>query len=182
MLTVELPVFVIVMVWDAELPVFTFPKLKLVGLTDSVFVAATPVPLKAIEVGDVGALLVMEMLPDTAPATVGTKATVIVVCWPAFTLRGSEYPLSTKEAEPVCDTCVMLKVAVPVLVTTKAWDVLLPTTVLPKLIEVELTWIAGSGTALTVSVAAALVTVPALLLTTTRYVDPLSDVAVAGVV
>jgi hypothetical protein len=34
----------------------------------------------------------------------------------------------------------------------------------------------------TVSVAAALVTVPAVLLTTTRNVDPLSDVAVTGVV
>jgi hypothetical protein len=34
----------------------------------------------------------------------------------------------------------------------------------------------------TVSVAAALVTVPAVLLTTTSNVDPLSDIVVAGVV
>ena len=104
MFTLELPVFVIVMVCAAELPVFTFPKLRLVGLTDRLFVAATPVPLKAIEVGEVGELLVIDMLPETAPAAAGTKVTVIVLCWPAFTLRGSEYPLSAKEVDPVCAT------------------------------------------------------------------------------
>jgi hypothetical protein len=64
----------------------------------------------------------------------------------------------------------------------KAWDKLLPTTAFPKLTDVELTWIFGAGAAFTVSVAAALVTVPAVLLTTTSNVDPLSDVAIASVV
>ena len=41
---------------------------------------------------------------------------------------------------------------------------------------------AGAGAGLTVSVAALLVTVPAVLLTTTEKVDPLSVVVVAGVV
>jgi hypothetical protein len=40
----------------------------------------------------------------------------------------------------------------------------------------------GVGAGFTVSVAAALVTVPAVLLTTARNVDPLSVVVVAGVV
>jgi hypothetical protein len=40
----------------------------------------------------------------------------------------------------------------------------------------------GVGTAFTVSVAAALVTVPTVLFTTARNVDPLSDVVVAAVV
>jgi hypothetical protein len=48
--------------------------------------------------------------------------------------------------------------------------------------EVELTWIAGAGAGFTVSVAAALVTVPAVLLTTTSNIEPLSVVAVVGVV
>ena len=39
-----------------------------------------------------------------------------------------------------------------------------------------------TGAALTVSVAAGLVTVPTVLLTTTANVDPLLDVVVAGVV
>jgi hypothetical protein len=50
-------------------------------------------------------------------------------------------------------------------------------------------WFAGcvviagaTGAAFTVSVAAVLVAVPAVLLTTTANVDPLSEVAVAGVV
>jgi hypothetical protein len=50
------------------------------------------------------------------------------------------------------------------------------------LIDVELTWMAGAGAGFTVRVAAALVAVPAVLLTTTLNVDPLSVVAVAGVV
>jgi hypothetical protein len=45
-------------------------------------------------------LLTIEMLPETVPTAVGRKATVIVVCCPAFTLRGSVNPLALK-AEPV---------------------------------------------------------------------------------
>jgi hypothetical protein len=40
----------------------------------------------------------------------------------------------------------------------------------------------GTAAAFTVSVAVLLVTVPAVLLTSTRNVDPLSDVVVAGMV
>ena len=65
---------------DEVLPVFTFPKLRVIGLTERVFVAAMPEPVRAIVVGDVGALLVIERFPDTAPVVVGWKATVIVVC------------------------------------------------------------------------------------------------------
>ena len=66
----------------------------------SVRVAATAVPDRPTEVGEVGALLTMEMLPGTVPTTVGRKTTVIVVCCPAFTFRGSVNPLTLK-AEPV---------------------------------------------------------------------------------
>jgi pantoate kinase len=121
------------------------------------------------------------MFPDAAPAEVGWKATVIVVCCPAFTFRGSVNPLTVKAA-PVSVTCVMLNGAVPVLVTIRTCDELLPTTTLPKLMELELTWMPGVGVGFTVSVAAALVTVPAVLLTTTRNVEPLSAVVVADVV
>ena len=88
-----------------EVPVVTFPKLKPVaGLTPRVRIAVIPEPLRATEVGEVGALLTMEMLPDAAPVEVGRKATVIVVCWPAFTFKGNEYPLTVKKAEPVSVT------------------------------------------------------------------------------
>src|SRR5438552_19183946 len=105
MATLEFPVLVIVTFCvGEEVPVVTFPKLKpAVGLIPRVKVAAMPVPLRATEVGEVGALLTIEMLPDAEPITVGRKATVIVVCCPAFTFKGSENPL-TLEAEPVAVT------------------------------------------------------------------------------
>ena len=118
--------------------VVTLPKLRLVGLMFRVSVAAIPVPLRPTKVGE-GALLAIEILPDAAPTEVGRKATVIVVCCPAFTFKGSENPLTVKKAEPVSVTWVMLSVAVPVLLMIKAWDKVLPTTVFPKLRGVELT-------------------------------------------
>jgi hypothetical protein len=87
--TFEFPVFVTMTFCELLLPTFTFPKLRLVGLMPSVKVAAMPEPLRPTEVGDVGALLTMETLPDTVPTAVGRKATVIVACCPALTLSGS---------------------------------------------------------------------------------------------
>ena len=54
-----------------EVPVVTLPKLRLVGLMPRVRVAAIPAPLSPTEVGEVGALLTIEMLPDTVPTAVG---------------------------------------------------------------------------------------------------------------
>ena len=100
-MTFEFPVFVMVTFCEAEdVPVVTLPKLRLVGLMSRVRVAAIPVPLRPTEVGEVGALLTIEMLPDVAPTEVGRKDTVIVVCCPAFTLKGSENPLTVKAVEP----------------------------------------------------------------------------------
>jgi hypothetical protein len=182
MVILALPVFEIVTVCGAdEVAVVMLPKLRLVGLMLSVRVAAIPVPLSVTEVGEVGALLTIEMFPVTAPTVVGRKATVIVVCCPTFTFRGSVNPLTLK-AEPVSFTWVMVNVAVPVFVMIKDWVELLPTTPFPKLIGLELNWMPATKAGFTVSVAFALVTLPAVLLTTTSNVDPLSVVAVTGVV
>jgi len=83
-----------------EVPVVMLPKLRVVGLMPRVNVAAIPVPLSPTEVGEVGALLTIEMLPATEPIDVGRNATVIVVCCPAFTFKGSENPLTLNEVEP----------------------------------------------------------------------------------
>ncbi len=138
--TLAFPVLVIVTVCAAEeVPVVMLPKLRLGGLMLSVRTAATPEPLRGTGVGEVGALLTMEIVPDTGPTTVGTNAAVMVVCCPAFTLSGSEKPLTLK-AETDTFICVMIKVAVPVLVMIKGWEVVVPTTSLfPKLIEVGVT-------------------------------------------
>jgi hypothetical protein len=70
--TLALPVFVMVTVCEAEeVPVVTLPKLRLVGLMPRVRVAAIPVPLRPTEVGELGALLTIEMFPDAAPTVVG---------------------------------------------------------------------------------------------------------------
>jgi hypothetical protein len=76
----------------------------------------------------------------------------------------------------------MVKIAVPMFLMIKTWDKFAPTTALPKLKDVGLNWIAGAGAGFTVNVAALLVAVPAVLLTTTSNVDPLSPVVVTGVV
>lgn len=79
MLMLEFPVFVITTVCDSDVvPVMTFPKLRLAGLTPNERTAAVPVPARATEVGDVPALLTIEIFPETAPTAVGRKATVIV--------------------------------------------------------------------------------------------------------
>jgi len=83
-----------------EVPVVTLPKLRMVGLMPRVNVAAIPVPVSPTEVGEVGALLAIEMLPATAPTDVGRNATVIVVCCPAVTFKGRENPLVLNELEP----------------------------------------------------------------------------------
>ena len=181
-MTFALPVLVMVTLWiGEEVPVVTFPKLKLTGLMSRVRVGAIPEPLRATEVGEVAALLTIETFPDTDTTLVGRKATVIVLFCPAFTFRGREKPLALNAA-PVTVTCVRVSVAVPVLEITNACDKLVPVTAFPKLMDVGLTWIAGVGTELTVRLAALLVAEPAEFVTTTRYVDPLSAVVVAGVV
>src|SRR5438046_6219416 len=69
-----------------DVPVLTLPKLRLVGLMLNVWVAATAEPLRLTELGDVGALLTIERLPDTVPADVGLNVTVTVVSCQAKTV------------------------------------------------------------------------------------------------
>jgi hypothetical protein len=93
-------------------------KLKLVGLAESVTVAAAPVPLRATALGEFGALLVMLTLPAKLPAVVGANKTLNVAVPPAATVAGVVSPLTLK-ALPVTANCVMVSNAVPVFVTVK---------------------------------------------------------------
>src|SRR6266446_3327389 len=54
--TFAFPLFVRVAPSELLLPIFTFPKLRIVGLAPSKNVAATPVPLMGIASGEFGAL------------------------------------------------------------------------------------------------------------------------------
>jgi hypothetical protein len=71
--TFAFPVLVILKVCDPVLPTVTLPKGKVVGVTDSVCVDATPVPLNVSVDGEFGALLVSERVPVTLVADVGAN-------------------------------------------------------------------------------------------------------------
>lgn len=71
--TLEFPVFVTVTFCVEEEPAFTFPNVRLVELNDRVWEAATPVPLKAIVAGELGALLTIDTVPLAVPAEAGEK-------------------------------------------------------------------------------------------------------------
>ena len=77
--TLALPVLVNETLSELLLPSFTLPKLRLVPLRLRVRVAATPVPLSAIESVGFCALLVIVTEPETDPAAVGAKLTLNVV-------------------------------------------------------------------------------------------------------
>ena len=130
--TVELPVFVRVSVCVDEVPVFTFPKLRLFELRLRVSVAATPVPVSATVAGEPGALLVIVRLPLALPVDAGANCTLKVVDCPALTDSGRVNPLVLKPL-PVTLTCETVNVAVPVLLSWMVWEFVVPTTTLPKL-------------------------------------------------
>jgi len=110
--TLVLPVLLNVTVWLLLLPTFTFPKLKLLGPAASWLVAVTPVPLRAIVVGEVGALLVIVRLPVTLLVVVGEKLTVKDAEFPGVTVVGSGRPLNLNPF-PEIVACETLRFAVP---------------------------------------------------------------------
>jgi hypothetical protein len=114
MVTLALPVSVIVKLCEAELPVFTLPKLRPDGLSESVSVEATPVPLKTTAVGEFGALLTRERLPATVPADCGKNCTLNVVDVPGFRESG-RFTVPLLNPLPVTLNCVTVSTAVPVL-------------------------------------------------------------------
>jgi len=62
--TVELPVLLIVTLCVADVPVFKVPKLNAVGPAESCSTCEIPVPLRAMLVGEVGALLTNVRVPE----------------------------------------------------------------------------------------------------------------------
>ncbi len=102
-------------------PTPILPNERLVGLTERVTEAATPVPVKATALGELGALLEMLTLPDSAPAVVGANRTLKVALAPAAMVAGAFKPLTLYPA-PLADTCAIVSAAVPVFVTVKLCD------------------------------------------------------------
>jgi hypothetical protein len=130
--TFEFPVLVRLALSKLLLPKFTLPKLRLVGLAVSRKVAVTPVPLRAIVSGELGALLTSETVPVTLPAAPGVKATLNVALLPAAMVSGTVMPVGLK---PLPDTVAweMVTLAVPALDNLMVCELLVPVTTLPKL-------------------------------------------------
>ena len=62
------------------------------------WIAATPVPDTASEVGEFVALLVNDRFPELVPLAWGVNVTVTVALWPAFNVTGSDKPPSLNSA------------------------------------------------------------------------------------
>jgi hypothetical protein len=89
-----------------------------------------PVPDSAIEAGEPGALLTIEILPVAAPALVGAKVAVKDALLPALIFIGIVAPLIVNPA-PEATACVTVRVALPEFVRVIVWGALLPTATLP---------------------------------------------------
>lgn len=129
--TLEFPLFVNVALSELLLLTFTLPKLRLVVLSPNSFVAAIPVPLRAIARGEFGALLVRLTEPVTAPAVVGANTALNVVEPPAAMFNGAVIPVVLKPF-PVVVTAEIVSVAVPPLVKWIVWELLVLVTTLPN--------------------------------------------------
>src|SRR5271155_3979323 len=131
MVTLEFPVVVKEELKSASLPTLTLPKLKLDVPNVSSCVPASPDPLSAIVNGELGALLVSEIEPVTAPAAPGAKTALKVVFEPAGNVIGALRPVMLNP-EPDTVGCEITRLAVPFLVRLIVCELLVPVETFPK--------------------------------------------------
>jgi hypothetical protein len=156
------------------------PTLVKLGATQVLKFDCTPVPVMEIVAGELVALLATVTPPVTLPVDAGAKVTFKAADCPGARTVPEDTLLVLKPA-PVALTLEMLTLAEPEFFSVTP-SVLLPlVSMFPKLKLVGLT-VSEAVAAFTVSVAALLVTLPAVLLTTAVNCAPLSVVVVAGVV
>lgn len=108
----EFPTFVSVTFCELVFVRATLPKLKLAGLAVRSRAVDMPVPLRGIDRGEPGALLVKVMLPLVFPVELGAKTALNVVLPPAVTLIGTVSPEILNPA-PDTPSCVNVSGAVP---------------------------------------------------------------------
>jgi hypothetical protein len=129
--TFEFPLLVSVVVNELLLPTFTLPKATLDVLSPRRRVAATPVPLREIVSGDVGALLTTVTDPVTLPAVLGPNAALNVAALPAAMITGVVIPVVLKPA-PETVTEEIVTVAVPPFVRLIVCELFVPVVTLPN--------------------------------------------------
>ncbi len=129
--TFVFPLFVRTTLSELVDPLFTLPKLKLVGLAPSTRVVATPVPPKGIVSGELSALLTSVIDPETPPDDDGVKLALNVALFPAAIVNGALNPEELKP-DPVTAACEIVRLALPPFETVMVCELLLPSTTLPK--------------------------------------------------
>ncbi len=144
-------------------------------------VCATPVPDIEITIGEFVALLATVMLPAAFPAADGSNVALKVAVCPADRINPWTAPLALNPA-PATTTFEIVTLEVPALVSVTFCVFMLDTLTLPKARLAEPLFRREVAAALTVRMAALLVALPALSLTTTVNFAVFSEVVVAGVV
>jgi hypothetical protein len=132
--------------------------------------AAVPVPESEMESGEFVALLATETLPVAVPVVDGVNVAVSTVLWPGARISPEDAPDALKPA-PEIVTPEIVTLALPAFVSVTDCVPLLDTFTLPKLTDDAFEF-RSSVEAVTVSVAALLVALPALLLTVTENCAP----------
>src|SRR3989442_2819413 len=100
-----LPELVRVRFCTPVLPTSTLPKLTLGGVTESC--GCTPVPLRAMVLGELGGLLTNETLPDTLPVAARPNTTLNAIHVPTAKAIVRFSPMRLKPV-PETVTCEML--------------------------------------------------------------------------
>ena len=113
------------------LPTFMLPKLRVEVLRPRRRVAATPVPLREIASGELGALLTTVIDPVTLPAALGANTALNVAVLPAAIVSGVVIPVVLKPA-PVTATDEIVTVALPPFVRVTVCELFVPVVTLPN--------------------------------------------------
>jgi len=123
------PVFFSVTAWVEDVPLETFPKLTLDGVTE--IPGCAPVPLSATDIGVAEALVTTEMLPETLAVDAGANVALKVMVLPAA--RDCAVKPVTPKPVPVTLSEETLTLAEPVFFKVIAWVAVVPSATLPKL-------------------------------------------------
>jgi hypothetical protein len=131
MMTLALPLFVSVTLAEPVELTSTVPKLKLLGLTSSNWLAVVAVPLRGIVMGELGALLDTEIEPVSVPAAVGLNVAVKVALPPAAIVDEGDI-LEALKPVPVADIADTVTLEVPVFFRVIVCELVLPVATLPN--------------------------------------------------
>jgi len=116
---------------DFDVPTWTFPKLKLVGLETN-WPCARPVPESGTERVGLPASELIVSVPLAAPAAVGANITLNVALCPAVIVAGRLGPVKLNPL-PLADALETVTLTPPVLVIVTGTVLLVPTVTFPKL-------------------------------------------------